>query len=314
MKTFDEIMWAFLDGEMTASEFSQHAHSLSREDRLLYSREFLLEHALGEVLSTPVTCPPNAWKHAMENIQARQKADRKTAWLRQKRKYLWLSLPLAALLVASFGANFFFRGRTNEPELNLFSQPSLLLENFQPQANDNISEVRSFMEQWDLPVMLDPADDFDGQDSPYRILGARADVYQNEDVIQLLFDHKGSRAGLVIVKNGGMAAKQIGDAVGNGSVRAMRSIGDVMVAAIGAYVPQNLTHIINDEWPMENENQEEIEETPPDTLYSPESVMEPDESSKNYNQQHSQEVFPFQEISSLPETSDGAQPLPGITT
>jgi len=247
MKRHDEFWWAFLDGEMTPVESSQYEQSTTPGEREQLADDLALETELGEVLSAPVTCPDAAWKDATARIHARIHAERHFQQ-RGHRRYVWLAVPLAAAFVGAVYLGL-FRPNAPEPPFLTLNQRDVAAVAAMSEVSDGVSGVRAFMDKLSLPVMLNPADALDGQDTPYRLLGVCTDQYHNERVVQLLFDCEQEPATVVIAKNGGYAAQEIGKALAAGTVRASRSISDVVIAVVGPNAPHDLIRVVNDHWP-----------------------------------------------------------------
>lgn len=263
MKTRDEFWWAFLDGEMTSAESAQFDQSAAPEVRERLSGDLSMETELSEIFSAPVVCPKATWKAAVMRVQKQARAEERPA--RRLLRHAWLALPLAAMILMAVYASM---AKPNQPPQPLFLSlkgQDITAVAAKSQVSDGITGVRAFMEQMALPVVLNPADDLDGQNAPYRLLGIRADQYRDERVVELLFDCEGEPASLIIVQKGGNAAWEIGKALAIGAVRASRSIGGVVVAVIGANAPRDLIHVVDDQWPEPKQAAAESapEETPP---------------------------------------------------
>lgn len=257
-----EIFWTYLHGKKFASEFPEHLPVVT-EEKNSYSDEVPLEQAWKEILKRPVSCPTSTWELALSKVQTHRNTLRKKNFIK---KMIWLSVPMAAMLVLFFYTMAIQHETLETPKLSDIEHIIFTASEFNPPSVTTIGEVRAFLEQMALPVALDPSDDFDGVHSPYRIVGARADSYFDEQLIQLFFECDGMPAGLLIVKNGGLAAREIGNAVADGTVGATRSVGGVLVATLGTGAPHKLIHIVNDNWP---ELQPSVESTvePTEAVY-----------------------------------------------
>jgi len=293
MKTRDELWWAYLDGEISPSEATQYDRDLTPENRERAANDLRMETELGEVLAAPVACPDDAWRQAAARIREHENATRN---VRRWRALRWAALAVPAAAMLLLAIYVFAPSRTPSKPVFLALKagdvPGLAARS---QVADGVKGVRTFMEERALPVALDPSDPFDGEATPYRLLGAREDVFHGEPVVQLLFECRGKPAMVIIASKQGIAAKEIADGLAAGTVAASRAIGNVLVAAIGDNAAFDLVSVLNDNWPApselsapteEQQNPEEPEatsetpvgETPQEAPQglSPESVLPQD--------------------------------------
>jgi hypothetical protein len=256
MKPQDELWWAFLDGGMSPAEAAKFDQALTPEDRERMTGDLNLETELAEVLGAPVSCPKDAWKTALRLVRAQKRTARppRGAW---SRRLLKASLPLAAVLAISLAVYF---GREPQPQplfLTLGERDASALA-ADSQVSEGVQGVRAFMTERALPVELDPAGSFDGENAQYRLLGAREDKFSGELIIQLLFDCDGEPAKVVITRKAGRAAAEIGKALAAGTIRASRSIDGVVIAVVGAGAPRDLIHVLGDDWPVPAPNADQV--------------------------------------------------------
>ena len=246
MKPRDELWWAYVDRELTPAEASHVDEMISSEDRVRAAGDLAMEAELAEVLGAPVECPKHAWKAAVAAVKHEQRAVRRRA--RWTRWSLAACIPAAAMALILLLA-FFPKQQPQQPSFLSLKGLDVSSVAAKSQVTDGVSGVRDFMARLELPVALDPADALDGQDRPYRLIGARNDTFNGERVVQLLFDCEGQPASIVIAQKAGNAAREIGKALASGTVRASRAFGDVVVAVVGADAPRDLIRVVDDHWP-----------------------------------------------------------------
>ena len=68
-----------------------------------------------------------------------------------------------------------------------------------------------------------------------RLLGAREQRYENEPVLELLYECCGEPVRLIVAKVGGAAAKQLTAGVAMGQVQASRQVGEYVAAVVGRH-------------------------------------------------------------------------------
>ncbi len=277
MSQHDEMEWAFLDGEMTASESAEFEQTIAPGTRDRLAARLDMENELAETLSTPVECPKAVWQEAVARVRQRQVEERRAQ--RRPWRYAWLGLPIAAT-IALCAYIFYPAPAVLQPEFLSMKGKDLTSVAARSQVTDGVTGVRAFMDKMALPVALNPSDDLDGQHAPYRLLGVCAEQYYDESVVQLLFDCSGAPASVVIARSGGSAALAIGKAVAAGTVHDSRSIGGVVVAVVGEHACSDLIGVVNDHWPEAKSigaatpaESSQPEETPSNSSLQPETPL-----------------------------------------
>jgi hypothetical protein len=246
----DEMKWACLDGELTTAESAELARSLLPEQWRELEGEMRLESGIAEALGAPAPCPADVWQAARDRVcRAEREHAKRGGW-----RALYLSmagLAAAAMLAMGVFGVMWDRGRPKEtpveraeflflPEADVPSLAAL------SQISGAVPDARAFLQEKAVQVAFDPMGILDDESSPYKLLGAREDVFHGERVIQLFFDHDGSPAKIVIADVGGAAAAEIGKALAGGNVRASRSVGNVLAAVVGQRGSRDLLAFFED--------------------------------------------------------------------
>jgi anti-sigma factor RsiW len=242
----DELRWAYLDGELSPSEAADFDRTLSPEDRERLAAEIYLETAMASVLSESAVCPRKFWKTACVKTRKGGETARKTAAHRVLRLRWWLLSACGSLAAIAAGMTFFLLDA--HPKSNF-----LVLHEQRPdelaacaQVTDGLSAVRGFVEAAALDVTFDPLNSLETAESPYRLLGAREDNFRGEPIVQLLFECSGTPAKVVLVPKAGMAAREVGRAVGVGHLSACRQIGNALVTVIGPNAARDLVRLVDE--------------------------------------------------------------------
>ena len=251
-KYSDEMKWACLDSELSAAESSAMAESLPQEEWQKLEGEMRLEAGIAEVLGTPAACPPSVWKAARNLIgqagHERLKMDR-----RGRTAFMACAAAAAMLLIGVFGVLWGQPWQKNAPgekaEFLFLRQPDVPSLAALSQISGEVPDARAFLEQKAIRVLFDPMDVLEAEGSPYRLLGAREDLFRGERIVQLLFDHDGTPAKIVITQMGGAAAAEIGKALAGGNVRASRPVGNVITAVVGQTASRDLLAFFEDPEP-----------------------------------------------------------------
>ena len=255
-KYSDEMKWACLDSELSAAESSAMAESLPQEEWQKLEGEMRLEAGIAEVLGTPAACLPGVWK-AARNLIAQADHER-FKMERGGRRYGRLALvawsaAAAMLLIGVFGVLWGQPWQkdapTEEAEFLFLRQPDVPSLAALSQISGEVPDARAFLEQKAIRVLFDPMDVLEAEGSPYRLLGAREDLFRGERIVQLLFDHDGTPAKIVITQMGGAAAAEIGKALAGGNVRASRPVGNVITAVVGQTASRDLLAFFEDPEP-----------------------------------------------------------------
>jgi hypothetical protein len=276
MKERDELWWANLDGEISPSEATEYDRCLSQDERRQNMDDLRMEAELAEILGVPVQCPDEVWRTALARVKEHEHAARVSAKRRGMRRWFFVIAPAA--LAATLAVFVFFHSAPTPPPI--LKKPVFLaieandVSGFaaRSQITNGVEGARSLVKKRAPSVDLDPKDPFDGAVTPYRLLGAREDAYNGEQVVQLLFDCKGEPAMVVIAREQGAAAKEIANGLAEGTVSSSRAIGDVLVAVVGAHAPSGLLSVLSDKW------SNPAEEAPPSPLAAPEEQPTPNSS------------------------------------
>ncbi len=210
---------------------------------------------LGKKLSVPVACPDHAWTLALDRVQRVQRMERRR---RIGRWYAMISVAAAAMVMLAVGGYRYLQ--PSPPAGPLF----LTLDNHtiagleaKAEVNDGAS-VRAMLRNLSLPVALDPNDALKEDGAPYRLIGARKEHFETDQAVELLFEHQGKPAILVIAPRTGDIAKAINRKYeGRTGVFASRAFGGVMVAAVGTkaaaaaeHRPDDLLVLVGDPNPV----------------------------------------------------------------
>jgi len=241
------LRWAYVDGELTASEVARFSAYLPAGERARLAGEVRFEGALSKILSAPVPRSAEAWRRALANVNGVEhpaKPARRTI-----RRWLGLTTIAAAcavLFLASYPRLSVKRESAERPHFLTLTDGDIGAFAAHAQINDDVPGVRNFLEKCAIPVVFDPSDSLAAGDMPYRLIGAREDHISDERVVQLLFGYAGKPAKVVIVQQASHLASKVGEAVATGDVRASCLIGDALIAVIGGSESGRLLSVVGD--------------------------------------------------------------------
>lgn len=259
---YEDPRWsAYLDGELSASESARFDESLDELEREQLQTEMEFQSELADVLGARVECSRNAWKQAMTMVRQYDYAHESS--FAKMRRYALRLTPLAVLAAGIILAVVFFTPEPQAAFLSLTDEDVAALE-VKSQEYDSVAEVRDFLEQRAVQVALDPYNSLDADTTPYVLKGACENQYKGEPVMELLFKCMDGPAKVVIVRKSGSAASQIGRALADGTVKASRTVGDVIIAVVGQSAPRDLDRIVDDPF-MHTETVEQPAEEQPQT-------------------------------------------------
>lgn len=240
----DDPRWsAYMDGEMSASESASFDSGLSPNERERLLAEMDFESELGEVLGVPVECPREAWSEAMARVRHH---DLSHASIGERMWRYALRLAPVAGIAALLLLGFFFVAPEPEPAFLSLNEKDVASFETKNAECDSVAEVRDFLSRRAVQVSLDPYNSLNESSTPYELVGACENDYRGELVMELLFRCSDGPAKVVIVRKAGSAAGEIGRALAAGTVRASRTVGDVIIAVVGQGAPRDLDRIVDD--------------------------------------------------------------------
>ncbi|HPO14351.1 MAG TPA: hypothetical protein PLI09_12975 [Candidatus Hydrogenedentes bacterium] len=238
---------------MNECDAKQWVHT-ERESSEQVSEEGEFARAVGVKLAAPVMCPDTAWKTALEQVsRVQQRERRRLVW----RRAAVLALASAAVFLLVTGG-YFYSQSTPPPRPLFLTLDEHTIEGLEAKAevSDGVA-VRALLQNLSLPVALDPNNTLSSKDTSYRFIGARREQYDQDQAVELLFDHMGKPAILVIALRTGAIAKEINKKYnGNQGMYATRDVGDVVIAAVGAkeagaaHAPDDLLMLFSDPQPV----------------------------------------------------------------
>lgn len=265
----EKIEWAYLDGELSTAEAANFDRSLSEEERERLTAEMQVENLLTERLSQRITCPNDVWLRSIAQIAKPQRVRRIRFWRRLA--YGVLPLTAAAVLVILFALPWGKPNNSPIPRFLLLPEGDVSALATHTQVSEALSDVRDFLNQRAVQVSFDPSNLLDSKEAPYMLLGACESQFEGESLVELLFSCGEHPAKVVIVRQAGPAADEVGKAIAQGRIRASRPVGNVLIAVVGEHAPADLLSVIADPWvaiqPAESQDKAAPQEpdTPPDT-------------------------------------------------
>jgi len=258
-----KMEWAYLDGELSAAEAADFDRSLSEEERERLASEMQLEALLAERLSDTIVCPNHVWVDATARIKKVQRRPRIRFWRRLT--YGLIPLTAAALLLVILVLHRAQPTDSPVPQFLLLPEGDVSALAAHAQVSEAPSDVRDFLNQRAVQVSFDPANLLDSQETPYMLLGACENEFEGETLIELLFSCGEYPAKVVIVRQSGPAAEEVGKAIARGKVRASRPVGNSLIAVVGANAPADLLSFIAEPWidiPPEESQENSLSEQP----------------------------------------------------
>lgn len=201
------------------------------EPLLQASEEGEFAQAVGAKLAAPVACPDAAWKTAMQQVGLVQQRERRMV---VGRRAAMLALASAAVFLLVAGG--YLHSRKTEAARPLFlTLDEHTIAGLEAKAEvSGGASVRALLRNLSLPVALDPKDTLAGKGSAYRLIGARKEQFNQDQAVELLFEHMGKPAILVIApRTGGIAKAMNQKYEGSNGIFATRAFGDILVAAVG---------------------------------------------------------------------------------
>lgn len=246
MAQHSEHLWqAYIDGQLSAAEASEFEESLTPGERELLAADAGFERRLGEKLSQPLGIPEDIWQRTLAKVEASREAE-SPAPARRMGRWAW---GIATLATAAMMA-FLISGQLAQQ--NTFGTPSIVLaaadvETLQARAETEatLDALQVFLQERgvDVDVALDLNNHYAvrTQGHSVRFLGAGAEPFGDEQVVEMYFDCCHEPAKVLIAPRGSAAAAAITKAFGNaGDVQAIRDAGDYLIAVVGLHQAHDL--------------------------------------------------------------------------
>jgi len=241
MSKHDEHMrWAYLDGELSASEANDLDKELTDDERQRLAAEMRLESAVADKLREDAECPSDVWRRLQGEVWKTEMNEHR----RRNRLSRWAvpALAAAAGIIIAF-ALFFPTGPDDIPPFLSLAAASVseLAETSEIRGTDD--EIEDYLRQAGLAIDLKG----NGQVVSHHqieLLGARLADYNGKPVARIQYMCCGQPIELVVARRDDPAGKAIVRAQENKSHQGPAlGQGDFIFAALGD--PHHTDEVLN---------------------------------------------------------------------
>ncbi|NUM52644.1 MAG: hypothetical protein HUU46_03270 [Candidatus Hydrogenedentes bacterium] len=232
----EKLVTAYLDGELSAAEAAELDQSLTPEQKVNLAGEIKFERAIGERLAGGAKCPDELWQRTMAAVGAKVSP---VAEFRPRRNWKYAVTALAAMLALTMAGLLINYNTTQTPSI-LAMEKGTTVEMLQALAElegHETDDVNAYFKEHGFDLAMTTADvQIPGDHhTPRVLLGMRPAKNRGEDVMELLFNCCGRPLKVVVAKKGGETAREIGDAMAEGTIQVSRRVGDYVTALVGRH-------------------------------------------------------------------------------
>ena len=234
----EKLLMAYLDGQMSATEAAAFDESLTERERECIAAELRLETGIAERLRGGAACPEATWKRT-QLLLRNQSTGRSRRWNVLRRG-------MAAAAVLAVAAAGYVTLRPGAEGVLALPEAKVAIFAATSEVVVEAAAVRTYLKSHGLDGALAPLEAVHPESQhKAKLLGARTREYQNESVVELLYDCCGQSVKVVLAPpDSSVAEALLNGAVNGRTVWAARRMPQYVAGVISKHDASDLIDLL----------------------------------------------------------------------